>query len=53
MLTVGTMLLVTRTWDVLKLLRWVFVLSLVVKLAGVALDAIYRGVHNEDGHQYL
>lgn len=47
MLTVGTLLLVTRTWDVLKLLRWVIGLSLAVKIAGLVIDAIYFPDSNE------
>jgi hypothetical protein len=47
MVAVGTTLLAVRTWDLLNLLRWVILASLVVKIAGVAVDAVYFPDTNE------
>ena len=38
---VGTMLLSARTWDMLKLLRWVMVAELAADLLGTGIDAVY------------
>lgn len=38
---VGTILLSARTWDLLKLLRWIIAAELVAALASTAIDANY------------
>ena len=38
---VGTILISVKTWDLLQLLRWLFVAQLVVMIAGIVIDANY------------
>jgi hypothetical protein len=47
LVTVGTMLLVVRTWDLLKLVRWLLIAGICAKVAGLVLDAIYSPDPNE------
>ena len=41
MVGVGTILLSARTWDILKLLRWVIAISVLVKIVAAAVDVTY------------
>jgi hypothetical protein len=53
MVAVGTTLLAVRTWDLLCLLRWVVLASLVVKIAGLAVDAIYPDTNELEFLTYI